>query len=93
MAVHVFEGKWISDETFANRLPRNIYHKQLQPLDLPADEHANAHILFRKKFALTGWRETAKLYITALQSRRVDVRQDRATTINRMLRGGQILIL
>lgn len=65
MAVHVFEGKWISDAVFANRLPRNIYHKQLQPLDLPNDEQANAHILFRKKFVLSGSIETAKLYITA----------------------------
>lgn len=57
--------KWITDAVFAPRKPRNVFHRQLEPIDLPEDEHANAHILFRRRFTLPGVPETAPLRITA----------------------------
>ena len=32
---HVFTGRWITDGEFAALAPRNVFHKQLQPVDLP----------------------------------------------------------
>lgn len=57
--------QWITDAAFASRVPRNVFHRQLEPLDLPADPLANAHILFRRRFSLTALPEKAVLRITA----------------------------
>lgn len=57
--------QWITDAAFASRMPRNVFHRQLEPLDLPADPLANAHILFRRRFSLTALPEKAVLRITA----------------------------
>ena len=57
-------GKWITDGEFYQLTPRNVFHKQLQPVDLPCDEHRNRHILFRKRFTLDKVGE-AKVYISA----------------------------
>jgi len=62
---HKFTGKWITDEEFFNLKPRNVFHKQLEKLDLPCNEHRNRHILFRKKFIINSFNEDAKLYISA----------------------------
>ena len=62
---HVFKGKWITDAEFAALKPRNVFHKQLEPLDLPCGEHRNRHILFRRAFFLTKRPEKAALYISA----------------------------
>ena len=56
---------WITDRAFAPRLPRNVFHRQLEPIDLPADPLANAHILFRKHFTLAALPQNAILRITA----------------------------
>lgn len=48
-----------------NLQPRNVFHRHLEQVDLPCDEHRNRHILFRKRFFLTAPFETAKVYITA----------------------------
>lgn len=48
--MHTFTGKWITDGEFYKLNPRNVFHRQSNPLiDLPCDEHRNRHILFRKK--------------------------------------------
>ena len=47
---HCFCGKWITNEEFCSIAPRNVFHKQLEPVELPCDEHRNRHILFRKNF-------------------------------------------
>ena len=47
---HVFKGKWITTEEFANKEPRNVFHGYLEKGErIPAD-HLNRHILFRKEF-------------------------------------------
>ncbi len=63
--MHRFIGKWISDEEFYALPARNVFHKQLEPLALPCDEHRNRHILFRKKFHLDKTAASAKIYISA----------------------------
>ena len=62
---HDFLGVWITDEEFAHLSPRNVFHRQLQPMDLPCTEHRNRHILFRKRFALQSMPASAVMYISA----------------------------
>lgn len=50
--MHQFTGKWITDEEFYMLSPRNVFHRQKDPVDLPCEEHRNRHILFRKSFML-----------------------------------------
>ena len=61
---HCFCGKWITNEEFCSLAPRNVFHKQLEPVELPCDEHRNRHILFRKKVNIGEFKE-AKIYISA----------------------------
>lgn len=62
---HNFIGKWITDAEFALLKPRNVFHRQLENIDLPCNEHRNRHILFRKKFECGKLSENAKIYISA----------------------------
>jgi hypothetical protein len=50
----VFAGKWITTEEFAGLKPVNVFHRQLDPAPEPKGGIENRHILFRKKFALSG---------------------------------------
>ncbi len=65
MTAHTFAGKWITDATFAPLYPRNVFHRQLQPLDLAPDTNQNSHILFRRQFCLAQKPKKAVLYISA----------------------------
>ena len=65
MTTHHFRGKWITDESFATLKPRNVFHRQLEEIDLSPDPNPNSHILFRKKFYLEQASNNAKLYISA----------------------------
>ena len=49
---HIFTGKWITTKEFSRLNPRNVFHKQLDKVDLPCTEHRNRHILFRRHFCL-----------------------------------------
>ncbi len=62
---HIFTGKWITDQEFYQLKPRNVFHKQLEPMDLPCEEHRNRHILFRKRFTWDGGGKDARIYISA----------------------------
>jgi len=62
---HTFKGKWITNSEFANLKPRNVFHKQLDKVDLPCDEHRNRHILFRKNFCCDNLCDNALIYISA----------------------------
>lgn len=62
--MHEFKGNWITDSEFFELKPRNVFHKQLQKVDLPCNEHRNRHILFRKQFEI-GEYEKALIYISA----------------------------
>lgn len=65
MTDHIFKGQWISDGVLANVAPRNVFHRQLQPLDLPQDKNSNSHVLFRRKLVLCKKPTAAKIYISA----------------------------
>ena len=65
MKDHSFVGKWISDGALASREPRNVFHRQLERIDLPADAEENSHVLFRKKFNAKKAVGDAKIFITA----------------------------
>ena len=62
--MHNFVGKWITDDEFFNLKPRNVFHKQLEVVDLPCNEHRNRHILFRKEFETKNF-NSSKIYISA----------------------------
>lgn len=62
---HTFIGKWVTNSEFANLKPRNVFHKQLEKVDLPCDEHRNRHILFRKNFCCDNLCDNALIYISA----------------------------
>lgn len=62
---HIFKGQWITDSEFFNLEPRNVFHKQLDKVDLPCDKHRNRHILFRKKFITDRCSDNAVIYISA----------------------------
>ena len=62
---HHFRGKWITTEEFAELEVRNVFHRQLEYVNLPCDEHRNRHILFRKKVDIVKDIGKANLYITA----------------------------
>ena len=62
---HIFSGSWITDGEFANLSPRNVFHKQLERVDLPCEAHRDRHILFRRQFVLERKPENAALFITA----------------------------
>lgn len=61
---HKFKGKWITDDEFFDLSPRNVFHKQLEVVDLPCDEHRNRHILFRRSFQLSEVKNSV-MYISA----------------------------
>lgn len=65
MSKHEFVGKWITDSEFCDLEPRNVFHKQLEPISLPCDKHRNRHILFRKRFNTDEAFKTATAYISA----------------------------
>ncbi len=46
---HIFRGKWVTNNTFCNLAPINVFHKQLEQLKQSSDSLQNQHILFRKK--------------------------------------------
>lgn len=62
---YIFKGKWITDEEFFQLTPRNVFHRQLDKVDLPCDEHRNRHILFRKKFRCDNLCDNSLIYISA----------------------------
>ncbi len=45
----MFAGKWITDTEFSSLKPRNVFHRQLEPIKLP-EEHLNAHELGTKDY-------------------------------------------
>lgn len=63
--MYEYSGKWITDSEFCSLKPRNVFHKQLEPVELLCDEHRDRHILFRKKFVISENIQEAKVYISA----------------------------
>lgn len=62
--IHNFKGKWISNSLFSKRKPINVFHRQLEKLELQKEENSNCHILFRKTFSVKDFK-TATMYISA----------------------------
>ena len=61
---HSFVGKWITDAEFSELKPRNVFHRQCEPLAL-SEEHLNAHVLFRREVVLDNLTRPATMYISA----------------------------
>lgn len=64
MKKHNFSGEWITDKTFFNVKPRNVFHRQLEHIELGDDPYRNSHVLFRKSFNLDKFVK-AIVYISA----------------------------
>ena len=65
MESYKFRGHWITDGEFSALQPRHVFHRQLEKISLPCDEHRNRHILFRRSFSLDALPAQALLHITA----------------------------
>lgn len=63
--MHEFKGKWITTDEFCSLKPRNVFHRQLEAVELSCKEHRNRHILFRKKFSLEKNISKAEIFISA----------------------------
>ena len=61
---HEFVGKWITDAEFCDLESRNVFHRQMDIVEL-TEEHLNAHVLFRGTFDLENLTQPATIYITA----------------------------
>ncbi|MBQ9084989.1 MAG: family 78 glycoside hydrolase catalytic domain [Clostridia bacterium] len=64
MGKHLFTGKWITDSEFYNLEPRNVFHRQKDKTEL-AEEHLNAHILFRDIFNYEKKQGRVTIFISA----------------------------
>ncbi len=62
---HNFKGKWITNDEFASLAPRNVFHRQLDKVELDCSQHRNRHILFRKHFSCEQDIDKAMIYISA----------------------------
>ena len=62
---HEFTGKWITDAEMGSLESRNVFHRQLEPMEIDCSCHRNRHILFRKRFSLPENIGEAKIYVTA----------------------------
>lgn len=58
-------GKWITNDEFYALKPRNVFHRQYEPRELPCREHRNRHILFRGRFNLKILPKHGEICITA----------------------------
>lgn len=63
--LHLFCGKWITDDEFFKTPARNVFSRQLQRLNLDCSLHRDRHILFRKSFACNEAIKKAVIYISA----------------------------
>lgn len=63
--MHTFKGKWISNETLAALKPRDVFHRQLEVVELDCSENRNQHVLYRRAFNLEALPKEAKIYVTA----------------------------
>lgn len=63
--LHLFCGKWITDDEFFKTPARNVFSRQLQRLNLDCSLHRDRHILFRKLFACNEAIKKAVIYISA----------------------------
>lgn len=61
---HEFLGKWITTKELALCSPLQVFHRQLDKKEFPADPYANSHILFRRRFSLKKVQK-AVIYISA----------------------------
>ena len=63
--MHQFQGKWISNATLASLRPRNVFHRQLDRIELDCSENRDRHVLFRRRFTLSSTPSSARLLISA----------------------------
>lgn len=61
---HNFQGIWITSQEFAELEPVNVFHRQLDKVEIKSVSPRNSHILFRKKFVAEAGEETY-IYISA----------------------------
>lgn len=59
-----FDGKWISNQEFAQMKPINVFHRSAIEFVPPENMPQNKHILFRKTFNLENFKK-AEMYISA----------------------------
>lgn len=61
---HNFQGSWITSADFSDLKPINVFHRQLEKMDIRSLAPQNSHILFRKWFETEHGKKTF-IYISA----------------------------
>lgn len=61
---HNFKGVWITSLDFADLNPVNVFHRQLDKIEIASMAPQNSHILFRRKFLAEAGKKT-DIYISA----------------------------
>lgn len=59
-----FQGAWITNREFRDLKPVNVFHRQLEKIEIPSVAPQNAHILFRRWFEAESGKQTY-IYISA----------------------------
>ncbi len=64
MQERIFSGKWITNNDAAGLFPIDVFHRQLENVEIKGRLTENLHVLFRKKFTSYG-NEPTTIFITA----------------------------
>ena len=59
-----FQGVWITSQEFAGLEPVNVFHRQLDKVEIKSVGSQNSHILFRREFEIEAGKRTF-IYISA----------------------------
>lgn len=54
METYKFQGEWICPREFCDIKPKNVFHRQLEHLEIKSEIPQNLHILYRKAFSYNG---------------------------------------
>ena len=55
---YIFKGRWITTDEFATIRPLNVFHRQMESIELDPKLPVDSHVLFRKRFELKSTENT-----------------------------------
>ena len=58
---YLFCGKWICPRAYCGIKPKNVFHRQLTPIDIKGEIPQNLHILYRKSFSYSGGKAVIRI--------------------------------
>lgn len=61
MEEYKFKGNWICPREFCEVKPKNVFHRQLSPMEIKAEVPQNLHILYRKTFSYSSGKAVIRI--------------------------------